>query len=54
MKKFTVILVVLVILLLGAGTVLAGGDKVQELNPNYNGDTDSHNVISHCFQNIND
>lgn len=54
MKKLTAILVVVVILLLGAGSVLAGGGKVQMENPEYNGDVSDHNVISHCFQNIND
>lgn len=54
MKKLIVILLVLAILLLGTGTVLAGGGKVQMQNPGFNQDDSDHNAISHCFQNIND
>jgi len=53
MKKLMAILIVVAILLLGAGSVLAGGDKVQMENPGYNQLEDSdHNVINHCFQKI--
>ncbi len=49
MKKFIAILVIAGVLVIGAGTVLAGGDKVQKLNPEDLPGSD-HNVISHCFQ----
>lgn len=55
MKKLTVILLVAIILLIGAGSVLAGGDKVQQENPGFNQtDENDHNTISHCFKNIDD
>ncbi len=54
MKKLVAILVVAAILLLGAGSVLAGGDKVQMENPGFNQEPSDHNAVNHCFQNIND
>ena len=54
MKKLIAILVVLAILLLAAGTVFAGGGKIQMENPGFNQDDSDHNIISHCFQKIND
>lgn len=49
MKKLIAILVIAGVLFVGAGAVMAGGDKVQKLNPEDLPGTD-HNIISHCFQ----
>jgi hypothetical protein len=55
MKKLFIALITLAMLLLTAGSVLAGGDKVQMQNPGYNLlDESDHNEINHCFRNIED
>ncbi|HPJ21153.1 MAG TPA: hypothetical protein PLP30_05910 [Clostridia bacterium] len=49
MKKIIAVSLIVALLVIGAGTVLAGGDQVQMRNPDFLPGSD-HNTISHCFQ----
>ncbi|MBN1624644.1 MAG: hypothetical protein JW903_09750 [Clostridia bacterium] len=51
MKKIIAIIIIVGVLVIGAGTALAGGDQVQMRNPDFLPGSD-HNTISHCFQGI--